>query len=116
VPAAGHQRLSPAHQPDMTDKEISKLTNYYQSTDPRDWEIDTRKATEFAEGMLHHNAGMAWYFALFLYAHGQDDAMHLVGKHIDHKASVPSGVINGFKTLGIEGEDAVRELVIPLPF
>jgi hypothetical protein len=100
----------------MTDKEISKLTTYYQSTDPRDWEIDTSKATKFAEGMFHHNAGTAWYAALFLYAHRQDDAMRLVGQHIDHKASIPSGVIDGFKTLGVEGEDAVRDLVTPLPF
>jgi hypothetical protein len=79
-------------------------------------EIAYRKATEFSKGMIHHNAGIAWQFALFLYAHGQKDAMHLVGQHLDHKASIPSSALDGFKALGVEGEDAIRELVITLPF
>ncbi len=97
----------------MTDKEKSKQANICQSTDPRDWKLDLTEATKFAEGMLHFNAGMAWYVVLLLYAHKQDEAMRLVGQHIDRNASMPTGVIGGFKALGVEGEEAIRDLVRP---
>jgi len=97
----------------MTEKEKSQLSNYYQSTDPRDWKLDLTEATKLAEGMLHFNAGMAWYVVLLLYAHKQDEAMRVVGQHIDRNASMPTGVIDGFKTLGVEGAEAIRDLVRP---
>ena len=93
------------------------MSNKTTTTDIHwDNEAAHRKATEFSKGMIHHNAGIAWHRALFLYAHGQNDAMHLVGQHLDRNASIPSSAIDGFKALGVEGEDAIRELVITLPF